>query len=116
MKEFEIQFEGITLPRYAFNIDLASNNLPDLPEETQSWFFHFTACRGVDECKASAEVIKYCKSFLAGISAHTVHLKKELSAKFDEPTIDVMIKSWKSSAELMIQLSENRDRVNWTGK
>jgi hypothetical protein len=117
MKTIEIIFEDVKLPCFAFNIDLASNLIDNVTEETKSWFFHFTVCADVRKSAQASEALSHSKGLLEAILAATSSLKEYLRAKQDDSTVEAMIRSWQSTLQEMIRLSENKKRqVHWIGK
>ena len=116
MKTINIVFEGSLLPQYAYNIDLASNLLDNVPEGTKSWFFHFTVCAGVNKEEQTPHVIEHSRVLLCAITQSAFSLKRSLCEKYGNSTAETMLASWQVTLKEMIRLSENKRQVHWTGE
>ena len=110
-----IEFEGIQLPPFAHNIDLASNTIDDVPESVKSWFFHFTVCVGTANSAPGSEALQNCRLLHRAIGENRGQMIENVTQRFDDQMAGEMIDSWIESLEVMMRLSEDKDSVNWTG-
>lgn len=111
-----IIFEGIDLSPISIALDHLGmyENLPDLPEETSKWLWHFCICRGVTNKEEGKVVQKNISLILSQVITHREHLLENVPIHFDGEFNETHLNMWIKDLETIIKACENKAECSWT--
>lgn len=109
-----ILFEDTILPKYAHLIDVMTNRL-ELPEETKSWFFHFSVCVGIQKTDQSDAVILHSERALDAFQKISIKTRGSLQKQFSDDDFTSVLEDWRNTLITMVRIAQSKEACTWTG-